>query len=118
LTKGIGVEVRRVRNHEVIHAADSQNRSGKVQRRFGIGRKEIAGFEGMFINAEMKLESALDIRNRATHRDQRAIGMERGDGEMVGLREGDERLIIGFGGAEAGGEFIRRRKGRPMVRLS
>jgi len=56
-----------VKAPDVLHAKPWRN------RRLDIGRKEIAGFGGMFEHSQVDMEGALNIRGGSAHGDQRAV---------------------------------------------
>ena len=53
------------------------------------------------------MQGRLDVRHRAADIQQRAVGMGAADRQAVGLRKGDDRLVILFRRAEPGGELFR-----------
>jgi hypothetical protein len=54
------------------------------------------------------VKRALDVRHRARHVEDHAVGMGGGHGQAVRLRKSGDRRVIFRRGAEARGELFRR----------
>ena len=107
LVQGRGVQTR-ARQRIVVQPADAQDRHRQVQRRLGLRRIERPRFRRVLIDAQGQVEGFLDVRHRAADIQQGAIGVRAAHRQAVGLRKGDDRLVILFRRAEPGGKLFRR----------
>src|SRR5580698_4920749 len=95
-----------MRQSEVIQPGDVQRRHVEIKRRLAVRSEESSALAGMLIDAERHVEGALDACCRAFEIDDHAVGGGARHGEAVGLREAEDRCVVGFGGTESAGEFL------------
>ena len=92
----------------IVQATDMQHRQAGGERGFGLRRKKGPGLLWVRIHLHHHMEGLFDLRNGPRHIQQHPVGMGAPDGQAVGLRKADRRLILLLRRAKCLRELFRR----------
>src|SRR5580704_5941188 len=108
------VRVHSARLHErrtwdgiVLESIDVPELEREVDGRLTVGSVEGAIFGRVLIEAELDVESLLDVGDGSGHRNDHAVASGLADDlQAVLFREADDGIVLILGGAKARGEFF------------